>query len=164
MPFTHQTALITGGDRGEAGGAAAVFGSDLVQGDVLLGEALRFLLADATTQKSMHPCVTSIGPIIQVGKNREILTVLLNVLQGLAADVVRAGLLREECLGIKAQVITDGQNPRVPRRIPVAPHFPAAAGPGPGRRPGGSGGGRSNVNSLNACYLLFPLGGYGNIG
>ena len=45
----------SGGDRGEAGGAAAVFGSDLVQGDVLLGEALRFLLADAATQKSMHP-------------------------------------------------------------------------------------------------------------
>jgi hypothetical protein len=56
------------------------------------------------------------GPIIQVGKNREILTVLLNVLQGLAADVVRAVGLREECRGIKAQVITDGQNPPGPLR------------------------------------------------
>ena len=55
--------------------------------------------------------MTSMSPIIQVGKNRKIFAVLLNVLQGLAADVVRAGLLREEGLGIKAQVITDGQNP-----------------------------------------------------
>jgi len=53
--------------------------------------------------------MTSMGPIIQIGKNREILTVLLDILQGLAADVVRAGLLREECLGIKAQVIPDGR-------------------------------------------------------
>jgi hypothetical protein len=57
------------------------------------------------------------GPIIEVGINREILTVLLNVLQGLATDVVRAGLLREECLRIKAQVITDGQNPPGPLRL-----------------------------------------------
>ncbi len=61
--------------------------------------------------------MTSMGPIIQIGKNREILTVLLDILQGLAADVVRAGLLREECLGIKAQVITDGQNPPGPLRL-----------------------------------------------
>ena len=57
------------------------------------------------------------GPIIQIREHGEILTVLLNVLQGLAADVVRAGLLREECLGIKAQVITDGQNPPGPLRL-----------------------------------------------
>ena len=51
------------------------------------------------------------GPIIQIREHGEILAVLLNVLQSLAADVVRAGLLREECLRVKSQVITDGQNP-----------------------------------------------------
>ena len=57
------------------------------------------------------------GPIIQIREHGKILTMLLNVLQGLAADVVRAGLLREECLRIKAQVITDGQNPPGPLRL-----------------------------------------------
>ena len=55
--------------------------------------------------------MTSMGPIIQIREHGEILTVLLNVLQGLAADIVRTDLLWEECLRIKAQVIADGQNP-----------------------------------------------------
>jgi hypothetical protein len=55
--------------------------------------------------------MTSMGPIIQIREHGKILTVLLNVLQGLAADVVRAGGLREERPWIKAQVIADGQNP-----------------------------------------------------
>ena len=55
--------------------------------------------------------MTSMGPIIQIREHSKILTVLLNVLQGLATDVVRAGLLREERPWIKAQMITDSQNP-----------------------------------------------------
>ena len=35
--------------------------------------------------------MTSMSPIIQIREHGEILAVLLNVLQGLAADVVRAG-------------------------------------------------------------------------
>jgi len=55
--------------------------------------------------------MTSMGSIIQIREYGEILTVLLNVLQGLAADIVRTGLLWEECLRIKSQVIADGQDP-----------------------------------------------------
>jgi hypothetical protein len=39
----------SGGDRGKTGGAAAMFGGYLIQGNILLGETCRFLLADATT-------------------------------------------------------------------------------------------------------------------
>ena len=55
--------------------------------------------------------MTSMGSIVQIREYGKILTVLLNVLQGLAADIVRTGLLWEECLRIKAQVIADGQDP-----------------------------------------------------
>ena len=55
--------------------------------------------------------MTSMGSIIQIREYGKTLTVLLKVLEGLTADVVRAGLLREECRRIKSQVIADGQNP-----------------------------------------------------
>lgn len=65
--------------------------------------------------------MTSMGPIIQIREHGKILTMLLNILQGLAANVVCAGLLREECLRIKAQVIADGQNPPGPLRLHPTP-------------------------------------------
>ena len=51
--------------------------------------------------------MSSVGTIIQIGKNREIPAMLLNVFKGWTADIVRTGGLGEECRGIKAQMITE---------------------------------------------------------
>jgi hypothetical protein len=86
-----------------------VLRGNLVEGNVLLGKALRFLLS-YTRKECVHPTMPSTNVMIKVRKDREILSVFFNILQGRTTDVIRSLSLGKKRTWVKPEVIPNGQN------------------------------------------------------